>query len=266
MQSEILQNPHLKGDSFIWENGPIGVLLLHGLTATTAEVRILARELYDRGYTVMGPLLPGHGTQPEELNKVSWEDWAWTAEASYQHLATLCPTVFVGGESTGAALALHLASAHEEIAGVLCYAPAIKLAMPLYRKIQLYASAPFVEFIPKATTDKNPYWQGYKVNPLRAVQELITLGRVVQQNLSKIRQPTLVVQGRHDETIAPDAGQIILDNISSDLKEMIWLEESGHIILLEEERDKIARLTLRFMAQVLNLKEEGNDSGDIRSY
>lgn len=134
MQSEILQNPHLKGDSFLWENGPIGVLLLHGLTATTAEVRILARELHDRGYTVMGPLLPGHGTQPEELNKVSWEDWAWTAEASYQHLATLCPTVFVGGESTGAALALHLASAHEEIGGVLCYAPAIKLAMPLYRK------------------------------------------------------------------------------------------------------------------------------------
>ncbi len=251
MMDENLVNPDLAGDSFLWEAGPIGVLLLHGLTATTAEVRLLAADLLTQGYTVMGPLLPGHGAKPEDLNEVTWQDWAWTAEASYQHLVTLCDHVFVGGESTGAALALYLAEQHQEISGVLCYAPAIKLAMPIHKKVQLYASAPFIEAIPKSGADDNPYWQGYKVNPLRSVQELITLGRVVRHDLNKITQPVLVVQGRHDETVAADAGQIILDSVQSDMKEMVWLEESGHIVLLEDEREAITRLTLRFMAQAL---------------
>ncbi len=251
MINDYLVNPHLDGGPFLWEAGPTGALLLHGLTATTAEVRLLAADLLAQGRTVMGPLLPGHGAKPEDLNEVSWQDWAWAAEASYQHLATLCDRVFVGGESTGAVLALYLAEQHREISGVFCYAPAIKLAMPVHKKAQLYASAPFIEAIPKADADDNPYWQGYRVNPLRAVQELIALGHVVRRDLAKITQPVLVVQGRHDETIAPDAGQIILDNAQSDLTEMVWLEESGHIVLLEEERDAIARLTLRFMEQAL---------------
>ncbi|HFE66621.1 MAG TPA: alpha/beta fold hydrolase [Chloroflexi bacterium] len=251
MINDYLVNPHLDGDSFLWEAGPTGVLLLHGLTATTAEVRLLAADLLAQGYTVMGPLLPGHGAKPEDLNEVTWQDWAWTAVAGYQHLATLCDHVFVGGESTGAALALHLAEHHQEISGVLCYAPAIKLAMPIHKKMQLYASAPFIEAIPKAGADDNAHWQGYKVNPLRSVQELIALGRVVRRDLGKITQPVLVVQGRHDETVAPDAGQIILDNVQSDLKEMVWLEESGHIVLLEDERGAITQLTRRFMEQAL---------------
>jgi hypothetical protein len=59
-----LQNPHLEGDSFTWESGPLGILLLHGFTATTAEVRPLAKLLHQDGYTVSGPLLPGFGTTP----------------------------------------------------------------------------------------------------------------------------------------------------------------------------------------------------------
>ena len=52
-------NPELEGGSFFWKNGETGVLLLHGLTATTAEVRPLAKSLLKEGYTVSGILLPG---------------------------------------------------------------------------------------------------------------------------------------------------------------------------------------------------------------
>ena len=38
-------NPELEGGSFLWQGGETGVLLLHGLTATTAEVRPLAKRL-----------------------------------------------------------------------------------------------------------------------------------------------------------------------------------------------------------------------------
>lgn len=245
-----IHNPHLAGDSFLWENGRIGVLLLHGLTATTAEVRLLARELADRGYTVSGPLLPGHGTQPEDLNETTWHDWAWEAEQSYHYLATICDTVFVGGESTGAVLALDLATRYPEIAGVLCYAPAIKLAMPFSSLLRLYVAAPLVDSIPKQRVGDNPYWQGYRVYPLRGVMELVRLGRDVRRRLEQIRQPVLVMQGRKDETIAPESGEIIIKGVQSAVKAHHWLEQSGHVILLEDELPLIVETTVGFVRTV----------------
>ncbi len=71
----MIVNPHLSGDSFYWQAGPTGVLLVHGYTATTSEVQPLARILNSEGYSVAGPLLPGHHTTPRELNQVKWQDW-----------------------------------------------------------------------------------------------------------------------------------------------------------------------------------------------
>lgn len=243
----LLRNPHLDGRPFYWEGGSTGVLLLHGLTATTAEVRLLAEQLHAEGYTISAPLLPGHGTTPEELNAVRWRDWAWEAAKAYELLATNCDYVFVGGESTGGVLALHLATEYPDIAGLLCYAPALRLALPPAAIVQLYATAPLVDAIPKRRANVNAHWQGYTVYPLWSVVELVRLGREVQRNLSQIRQPVLVVQGRHDESIDPLCGQIILDGVQSAHKELHWLENSAHVIVLEEELPHIVDLTLAFM-------------------
>ena len=251
MNNSELVNAHLEGDSFYWPGGPIGVLLLHGLTATVAEIRPLAQLLHAQGYTVAGPLLPGHGTQPEELNKVSWRDWTETAEASYHHLATVCDHVFIGGESTGAVIALYIASKYPEIAGVLAYAPAIKLGISTANLLRLYASVPFLESIPKEDPDSHPLWQGYRVNPLWGVVELIRLGGEVRSRLGQIEQPMFIVQGRNDTTISPDSGDIILEGISSELKEQHWMEESGHVVILDDEREAIAALTMQFMEKVI---------------
>lgn len=252
INNDTLQNPQLEGETFFCEGGATGVLLLHGLTATTAEVRLLAEKLYAEGCTISAPLLPGHGTKPEDLNETTWHDWAWAAEKAYHHLATVCDHVFVGGESTGGALALYLAARHGDIAGVLCYAPAIKLAIPTHDLVRLYMIAPLVDAIPKENVGGNPHWQGYKVNPLRAVMELIRLGREVRRQLSRISQPVLVVQGRQDKTVSSDVGEIIFEGVSSDLKEQLWLEKSGHILLLEDELDRITAVTLNFMQESID--------------
>ncbi len=242
-----IHNPHLEGDTFFWTGNEVGVLLLHGLTATTAEVRLLAERLHAEGYTISAPLLPGHGTSPEELNETTWHDWAWAAEKAYQHLATVCDYVFVGGESTGGALALYLAAQHKEIAGVLCYAPAIKLAIPTHDVVRLYVAAPLVHSLPKENVGDNEHWQGYRVNPLRAVMELIRLGREVRRQLPRINQPVLVMQGRNDKTVSADVGEIIMEGVLSERAEQHWWEESGHVILLEDELDEITAVTLNFI-------------------
>ena len=141
------------------------MLLIHGYTATTAEVRPLARDLHQQGYTVAGPLLPGHNTQPEDANRYRWRDWVRAVEESYQQLAARCQRVVVGGESTGALLALYLASEHPEAAAILAYAPALKLKMGPRQIALIRVLAPFVPYIRKQEMGDDPLWQGYPVYP-----------------------------------------------------------------------------------------------------
>ena len=53
---------------FTFGNGKRAVLLLHGFTGNTADVRMLARFLEKKGYTCHAPLYKGHGVPPEELS------------------------------------------------------------------------------------------------------------------------------------------------------------------------------------------------------
>ena len=65
-----MKNPQLDGEDFFVQGNSTGILLIHGFTATTTEVRLLAENLHHVGFTVAGPLLPGHGTHPEDLKIV----------------------------------------------------------------------------------------------------------------------------------------------------------------------------------------------------
>ena len=251
MTSSTLVNAHLEGDAFFWEAGPVGVFLSHGFTATSAEVRLLARRLHDKGYTVAGPLLPGHGTTPEDLNRTTWQDWAREGEAVYRRLAARCEKVFAGGESMGGVLALHLAAGHPEIVGVMAYAPAIRLALTTVDVIRLHLFAPFMASVPKSNANRNDHWQGYPVNPLKGVIQLLRFGGDVRRRLPRISQPILVVQGRLDTTVAPEAGDIIMQGVGSTVKEHYWMEQSTHVVLLDCELDRITELTLRFVDRAL---------------
>ena len=44
---EIIYNAHLDGSDFFWKSGDIGILLIHGFTATPSEIKPLARILHE---------------------------------------------------------------------------------------------------------------------------------------------------------------------------------------------------------------------------
>jgi carboxylesterase len=246
----VLRNPHLEGAPFYWQAGPTGVLLCHGFTATTAEVRLLAQVLHAQGFTVAAPLLPGHGTTPQDSNRYTWQDWYASVEQTYQQLSAHCQNVVVGGESTGALLVLRLAVEHSEVSAILCYAPALRLLLPRSKVFLLSLVAPFLTSIPKAPSmDDNP-WQGYRVEPLKAAAQLMRLQKVIYPLLTKIHQPILILQGRLDPTVHPQSPQIIFDQVSSSIKELHWLEHTTHCVILDKERDLAASLTLNFLRRV----------------
>jgi len=234
----------------LWEAGPTGVLLVHGFTATTAEVRPLGKALHAKGYTVSGPVLPGHNTYPEDINNFSWRDWVSTVEDACWELISRCERVFVGGESTGGLLALYLAIQEPNISGVLTYAPGLKLNMSSLDRLKLRLVSPFVPYLPKAGEDDDLPWKGYTVNPLKGVVQLLELQKQVRPHLHQIHHPVLVVQGRLDQTVDPVVPQMIYDGISSDVKEIHWMEKSSHCVALDCELEHVIEVTLRFLAKV----------------
>ncbi len=247
-----LINPDLPGEPFdLPSSGPNAVLLFHGLTATCAEVARLGKVLNRAGFATRGPLLPGHGARPADLNKARWQDWVTAGESAYQELAGRYPCVFVGGESNGGLLALYLAAQHPEIAGVLAYSPALRLRLPRWQRTLLHIIAPFITGLPKGDLAGNTTWQGYRVNPPGAILQLLELQKQVRPRLPEVRQPALIVQGRNDHTIDPRSSEIVYRRLGSTLKELHWMEKSGHCVLLENEQHEVTRLTLDFLYKVL---------------
>ncbi len=245
--NEFLYNAHLEGEPFFWEGGGTGVLLIHGFTATPAEVRPLAKNLLEAGFTVMGPMLAGHGTHPDDLNRVSWRDWTGGVEEAYQTLRKACKKVFVSGASMGGVLALWLAEEHDEVSGVIGFAPAIKLTLPFYRYAALHLAAPFISQMARSSLDNPEKWQGYPGLPLQGAVQLFRLQRAVRGRLGRIRQPVMVLQGRKDRTVVAEAGEIILKGVRSDEKEHHWMERSTHEVTLDEELPEVTRLVCDFL-------------------
>jgi len=242
-QNEFMVKPQLDGDAFFWNGNQTGVLLIHGFRATTAEVRLIAEKLHRDGFTTAAPLLPGHGTDPDDLNRATWRMWLEEVKGFYEKLTRECEQVFVIGESMGTLLALEMAAQHPEMDGLLLFSPAIKVkGLWLSRLLH-----PFKDYLNKSSEDDGLPWKGYNVYPLKAAAEMHKLQRHVRERLPKIEQPTLLFTGEYDTQISSNAPNIIMDGIKSDDKKHIHMEESPHVILLANELDKVYEHVVDFI-------------------
>jgi carboxylesterase len=230
----IYQHPELDGKSFYIngnKNKNKGLFFIHGFTATTVEVKQIALFFNKEGYTVVAPLLPGHGTTPFDMNKQTWSAWIKSVEESYQKLSMECSQVFVFGESMGALLALWLAYYHTEIKQIFLFAPALKVD-GLWKSFFIW---PFSSYVYKKNTDDSMLWQGYNVIPLRAATQFFRLQNKVKKLLHQVKNDAFIFQGKKDKTINLEGTVETYKLLGSKNKELIWLDNSSHCILLDKE-------------------------------
>ena len=240
---------------FYYKGNNTGILLIHGFTGTPSEVRFLGEFLKDKGYTVKGILLKGHGTTPEDMKKCTYRDWISGAVEGYKSLKQECDEVFAVGLSMGGLLSLYLARNYD-----------IKGAATLSAPIRIHGRSAALAFIEK---NFKTYIMGnpgkkdiniisYDKSPIKSVHNLFKLIRYVKANLRFIEKPVLIMQSYGDRTVSPLSANIIYNNIGSKDKSIIYLHKSGHVITCDNEKEQVFDEVYNFIKTKSAFKREND--------
>jgi esterase/lipase/1-acyl-sn-glycerol-3-phosphate acyltransferase len=210
--------------------GAVGILLVHGYSASPAEVLPLARYLHAYGLTVYVVRLRGHGTSPYDLRQRCWQDWYASVCRGYTCLQALSDVQFAGGMSTGGALALYLAAQRVgPLQGVFAVGAPVKLQHRMLRLAPMVqAVRDFVRAVPE-----NPA-HNYMYHPLPAIRQLTRFIAVYQEALPEVTLPVLLIQARGDPTVHPESAQRIYERLQSPEKYLFWKDTNRHVIVGEE--------------------------------
>lgn len=245
----------VKPKPFTFEAGKRAVLLLHGFTGNTADVRMLGRFLQGKGYTCHAPLYKGHGVPPEELVHAGPEDWWKDVMDGYNLLKEMGhEEIAVAGLSLGGVFSLKLGYCVPLMGIVpMCTPMHFKSEEVMFKGVLHYARE-YKELEGKTEEQIKAEMREFEKTPMKTLKALQDLIADVRKHVDMVYAPIFVVQARHDHMINPESANIIHDEVSSSIKELKWYEESGHAITLDKERDQLHADIYRFL-ESLNWKE-----------
>jgi carboxylesterase len=228
--------------------GPVGVLLSHGFTGTTASMRPWAEHLSAAGFTVAAPRLPGHGTRWQDMNKTRWSDWYGEVERTFDDLRGRCETVFAMGLSMGGTLVLRLA---EQRAGQVAGVVVVNASLASERKdVKL---APYISKVIPALkgigsdTKNGVHEQSYDKVPLKAFASLSKAWPVVVADLHKITCPVLAYRSRVDHVVEAISGKVLVEGCAGGTIEERILENSYHVATLDNDAPEIFAGSVEFI-------------------
>jgi carboxylesterase len=250
--TEPVQRPELPGcEPWSTNGGRHGVLVLHGFTACTQSVRPLAEAFADEGYTVDLPLLPGHGTNVDDLDGTGWPDWAAAAEGAYQNLAGRCDQVVVAGLSMGGGLTAWLAARYPEIAGIVCVNPLVRIADDMVELVRqsLEAGEDRIAAIGGDIADPAGREVAYDQVPLRPLLSLAESGPEVAAGLERITCPVLLMTSPQDHVVPPTNSDELAATVRGSVQR-VSLERSYHVATVDYDRDLICAEAVKFAAKV----------------
>ncbi|MHB8717465.1 MAG: alpha/beta hydrolase [Candidatus Dormibacteria bacterium] len=232
--------------------GPRGALLLHGFAGTPPELRRLGDHLAAHGWRARGPVLAGHGTSPEDLERSTRHDWIASAQAELDRLAAECQEVAVVGQSMGGAIALHLAAVDLRVRAVATLAapvflsPLVSLALPVVRRLRRWQyPGTDVDLCDQSAIEE---LHSHGRRPFSAINEFVRLIAEVREELVQVRAPVLVMHGGGDRTIDPaNAAEIARRLVCSREVAQRLYPRSGHGMSVDVDRDDINATVLAWL-------------------
>ncbi|TBR14187.1 MAG: alpha/beta fold hydrolase [Lysobacter sp.] len=261
---------------FHFEGDRRGVLLIHGLTGTPAEMLLLGKRLHRDGFTVHGIQLAGHCGNENDLLATGWQDWYDSVLQAAVELRPQVDHLFVAGLSMGALLALLLAAERPDLVdgvGVLGatfrydgwnipWIARLVFLLPLVKWLGLARTRSFQEAPPFGLRDERIRSQissamlsgdsaaaGLPGNPWHSLADLYVLSARVRRRLGDVHAPCLVAHATDDDIAHVRNAYLVARNVDAPV-EMLLLRNSYHMITLDRERRVLADRLSRFFARI----------------
>jgi len=261
---------------FRFEGGRSGVLLIHGLTGTPAEMRLVGKGLNRAGFSVYGMQLAGHCGDAKDLLATNWQDWYASVVKAAEEFRKEVDHLFVAGLSMGAVLALKLAADHPDwVKGVGVYGATFKYdgwATPWYGKFSFLL--PLIDSLgigrnwmvheeePYGLRDERLRQQisslmlggdsaaaGLPGNPWPSLAEMYKMAAVVRRDLPKVNAPCLIAHATEDDIASIENAYLVERSVSGPV-ETLWLEDSYHMITIDRERRVLIDRSAAFFQQI----------------
>jgi carboxylesterase len=232
------------------------------------------KRLKNAGLATHALTLPGHGTNPADLIGVTAEDWIDAVVTKYRDVRDRHPRLHVMGMCMGALLSAVLAQLEEHAKGnLVLLAPPVYIdgwATLWYRSLRplLYPFAavrhamkieeeePFgikneqLRAIVKAKFERGENFH-YRWVPLECIRQVDRLRAIVLDKASAIRCQTLVVHAREDELTSLRSANFLVEAIGGGRARMVVLEDSYHMVCVDNDREIVAKNVLEFFGAAL---------------
>lgn len=238
---------------FYFKGSEVGVLLVHGFTASTTEMLPLGKFLQEKGFSVHGVLLAGHGTNYRDLPNYTWHQWYQSVEDGFFFLKESCKTIIPIGISMGALLCLYLVQQHfeEGIRKLILLAPPFRLKSRLVRLMPLLNL--IIKFSYKGEgslqyfKDHNLY--SYMYRPTASVIQLTRLIKHIDKQSIRISTPTLISYGALDDMISISGINVAKEKKFADdaTVDLLELPNSGHILTVEPDSKELFTTISKFI-------------------
>ncbi len=270
----------MKSSEFLLPGGRDGILLIHGLTGTPAEMRFVGKGLNRAGFTVLGMQLAGHCGTEADLLATGWRDWYASVREAADRLSTQVDRLFVGGLSMGALLALKLAvDRPAQVQGIALYGttfaydgwtipPIARLSflLPLAMRLGIGRKRRFMEKPPYGIKCERVRQRiagsmlsgdsaagGLAGNPWPSLAEFHTLSKRVRRQLGEVRAPCLVVHSSNDDVASVRNAQLVERKLAQ--VETLLLYNSYHMVTVDQEHREVAARSADFFTRCVRASE-----------
>lgn len=249
------------------------VFMVHGLGGTQYDLGSMHKRLKNAGFVTHAITLPGHGGQPADLLGVRAEDWLEAVRAKYRELAAEYEVLHVMGMCMGSLLAIETCKREGHTKGrLVALAPPVFLdgwSTPWYRglrhlmyhvpgvaeRMRVDEEEPYgikndqLRAIVRAKFERGDAF-AYSWVPLACIREVDRLRGYVMRGLDRIACPTLVIHARADELTSPRSANYLVEHIGAGrragLARMVILENSYHLVCVDNDKELVAQRTLEF--------------------
>ncbi len=231
----------------------IGVVIVHGFTSTTSSMLYVAERFAEKGYHVEMPPLSGHGTDWQDLENTQYTDWIKDVEKGIDDCMKRTKNVFILGLSMGGTLSMRMLEIYPILKGAALINHAMIFTNPMMKWI------PFLKSIKRTTKpiasdikDKSQKEIAYEKTPLEGIHQMLKLITAVRLDLHKLTQPVIIFKSKDDHVVPVVSAEWTYENIRSNMKKLIWLDNSYHVATMDYDKDIIIECADEFFKSVLN--------------